>query len=64
MKRYQYHTIFYFGLTFRNLGHVEGSQRLFAEVIGKGGKYRVVPVLEAFKIKSQIKRTALSDQQK
>lgn len=49
MKRYQYHTIFYFGLTFRNLGHVEGSQRLFAEVIGKGGKYRVVPVLEAFK---------------
>lgn len=39
----------YKGLTFRNLGHVEGSQRLFAEVIGKGGKYRVVPVLEAFK---------------
>lgn len=39
----------YKGLTFRNLGHVEGSKRLFAEVIGKGGKYRVVPVSEAFK---------------
>lgn len=38
----------YQGLTFRNLGHVEGSQRLFAEVIGKGGKYRLAPVLKSF----------------
>lgn len=34
----------YQGVTFRNLGHMQGSQRLFAEVIGKGGKYRIVPV--------------------
>ncbi len=38
----------YKGLTFRNLGHVEGSKRLFAEVIGKGGKYRIAPVLKSF----------------
>lgn len=36
----------YEGVTFRNLGHVEGSERLFAEVIGKGGKYRLAPVRE------------------
>lgn len=34
----------YQGVTFRNLGHMEGSKRLFVEVIGKGGKYRVAPV--------------------
>lgn len=34
----------YKGLTFRNLGHVEGSTILFAEVVGKGGKYRFAEV--------------------
>lgn len=34
----------YQGVTFRNLGHMQGSQRLFAEVIGKGGKYRIATV--------------------
>lgn len=34
----------YQGVTYRNLGHMEGSKRLFAEVVGKGGKYRIVPV--------------------
>lgn len=34
----------YGGLTFKNLGYVSGSDRLFAEVIGKGGKYRVAEV--------------------
>ncbi len=36
----------YNGLTFRNLGHLENSRILFAEVIGKGGKYRIAPVRE------------------
>ena len=36
----------YQGVTFRNLGHVEGSNKLFVEVIGKGGKYRLAPVRE------------------
>lgn len=38
----------YKGLTLRNLGHIEGSQTLFVEVIGKGGKYRVAEVREDF----------------
>lgn len=38
----------YQGVTFRNLGHMPESERLFAEVIGKGGKYRVVPVRDDF----------------
>lgn len=34
----------YQGVTYRNLGHMKGSKRLFVEVIGKGGKYRIVTV--------------------
>lgn len=38
----------YKGVTFRNFGHVEGSQNLLVEVIGKGGKYRIATVREDF----------------
>ncbi|HFI0502047.1 TPA: recombinase XerC [Streptococcus suis] len=36
----------YNGLTYRNLGVIEGTNQMVAEVIGKGGKYRVATVRE------------------
>lgn len=36
----------YNGITFSNIGYLKGSNKLFVEVIGKGGKYRVAFVRE------------------
>lgn len=36
----------YNGITFSNIGYLKGSNKLFVEVIGKGGKYRFASVRE------------------
>lgn len=36
----------YNGVTFKNIGYLKDSKKLFVEVVGKGGKYRIATVRE------------------